>query len=506
MPCRPCRLQRAAIALLVALAVLVPTARLEAQAADGCSVDLFKPAQLAQAMVFVQRAAEATEPVAATRALRDAMRLLQDDRRFTANPLGLAYARAQIYMLWMHQKDAPAAMTPAELNSGRDRTTQIPLAATTDSLFSVVERAAPECEADIDRWRQSKPWSELIGTAYRFLGENAIDSADVYARRAMQLDRRSPFLYNALAQIALRRGDREEGLKQLEASLALADRDTALVETARQLRTQYAATMQEHALTKTDAGERNELLLAAARTFLQIGQEEPEAVDGPAYISAALDIAMLLQDQELVREILDPMIQEPLPYPDLSLLLGAETSRLLNRTDDAIALYVASLEKNPNIRDANYFLAYLYLEAKQPEKATPLLDKLIELDPSNPDNLLMRTMAARQVAEAERDPPKRAALIREVEALSARESAMQHRLQVTRFERRAEGAVLHGDIENRARRAKPFTVEVSFLDLDGNVVETLSTTTEPVAPNASATFTITATKPGIVAYRYTPLV
>ena len=244
------------------------------------------------------------------------------------------------------------------------------------------------------------------------------------------------------------------------------------------------------------------MLGRAARMYLAIGAEAPSAKDGPAFYSAALDIAMLTQDQALTQEILGPMMEDPTPYPDLTLLLGAETSRLLNRQDNAMLLYRAALSKNPNIRDANYFLSYMLLEAKKPAETTELLDRLIELDPGNPDNVMMKTMAVRQVAEAERDTRKRAELIRQVNALVTREGAMPYRVQVTRFERRAEGAVWSGTVENRSNAAKTYTLDVAFLDTEGNVVETKSVTTSSAAPNAQAAFEVTATQPGIVAWKY----
>jgi tetratricopeptide (TPR) repeat protein len=476
-----------------------------AQDAATCSVDLYKPSQLAQAQISIQRAAEAPEGEAGARALKDAARLLQNERAFATNPLGLAFTRAQIYILWMHQENPKDRMTAYEMGLGRDRTVQIDLVGAADSLLTMVEQQGTSCEAETDRWRQSKPWSTRIGHAYRLLEANNLDSAEYYAKEAFRLDRRSPFIYNAFAQIAARRNDGAGLRENLEKAIERADLDTALVETARQLRTQYATSLQEAAMAETDVEKRKEMLLKAGRTFLVVGQADPAGTDGPAYISAALDIAMVTQDQEFVGEILTPMLEDPIPYPDLALLLGAETSRMLNKKQDAITLYKAALEKNPNIRDANYFLAFLYLDANQPAAAAPLLDKLVEVDPSNPDNLMMRTMALRQVAEAERDVPRRRELIRQVTALEAQESAMQHRLSIARFERRPEGALFRVDIENRSRAARTYTVEVHFLDLDGNVVETLSGTSESAAAGATVSVEITATKPGIVAYRYTPL-
>ena len=493
-----------AAAAALATALLLPSAA-AAQDAGGCSVELFKPAQLAQASILIQQAAAAPEGEPGAKLLKDAMRLLQDERRFLSNPLGLAYSRAQIYVLWLHQETPRPQMTAFELNAGRDRAVMIDLVGAADSLLTIVETAAPECAADIDRWRQSKPWNDRIGSAYRFLEANQVDSAEAYAKAALRLDRRSPFVYNAFAQIAARRGDGAALRTNLEKAIELADRDTALVETTRQLRTQYAASLQEAAMSSNDVAERNRMLDISARTFLRIGQEDPGSPNGPAFISAALDIAMLVQDTALVREIIDPMIEDPVPYQDLALLIGAESSRMLNRAEQAMTLYRAALEKNPNIRDANYFLAFLSIEAKKPQDAMPLIEKLLAIDPSNPDNLMMKSLALRPAAEAERDPAKRRVLIREVDAVTQLESAMQHQVRITRFERRAVGALFSGEIENRGRTAKTYTLEVEFLDLEGNVVETLSVTTASAAPNASVPFTLTATRPGVAAYRYKPL-
>jgi tetratricopeptide (TPR) repeat protein len=498
-------LRRTAVVAAVSLTAAFAPSDLRAQDAATCSVDLYKPSQLAQAQISIQKAAEAPEGEAGATALKAAGRLVTDERRFEANPIGLAFTRAQIYILWMHQENPKDFMTLYEMGLGRDRTTPIDLVGAADSLLTLVEAEGAACEAETDRWRQAKPWSTRIGHAYRNLEANNLDSAEYWAKEAFRLDRRSPFIYNAFAQIAARRGDNATLRAQLEKAIERADLDTALVETARQLRTQYASSTQEAALAETDAEKRKELLLIAGRTFLLVGQADPAGADGPAYISAALDIAMVAQDQEFIGEILNPMLEDPMPYPDLALLLGAETARMLSKNDDAIKLYKAALEKNPNIRDANYFLAFLHLSANNAAEATPLLDKLVELDPSNPDNLMMRTMAMRQVAEAERDPVKRREAIRQVTALEAQEAAMQHRLAITRFERRPEGAVFRAEIENRSRAAKTYTVEVAFLDLEGNVVETLSATSESAAAGATVAVEITATRPGIVAYRYTPL-
>lgn len=502
-------------ALATALAVALPMAA-EAQ---ECAIDLNQPTQLFQAGISIQRAVSDPNAEATPRALRDAARQLQDPRRFEANPLGYAYIKAQMYIIWLHRDDVTPTMTQADLNLGRDRTVRIDLVQQADSLLTAIETAQPACIAETQRWRQSKPWNDRIGAAYRLLGANEVDSADHYAREAARLDRRSPFLYNAFAQIALKRGQQERTIAYLDTAITLAAADTSLADTRRQMRIQQSSIMQEWGSSLEDLNARKAALGRAATAFLALAHETPGHEDTPMFVSVGLDIAMLIQDSVMVLGGLQPMLTNPAPYPDLALLIGAEVSRMSGNMENAVALYREVIKKNPNARDANYFLAYLLLDSNRSEEAFPMLETLLRIDPSNGDNYLLKSIAVRNRAtaaqtrrDAERDATRRQALLREVRALSAeadslgaRESGMPHKLQVIGFERRAEGAKLNGTIENRSRAARTYTVEMSFLNLAGEVVETLTVTTESIAAGATGGFEVVATKPGIVAWSYKAL-
>ncbi len=499
--------------LATALALALPVA---ASAQAECAVDVFLPTQLAQAGILIARAAEAPASPDAPKSLRDAARQLQDDRRFVTNTVGHAYLKAQIFIVWLHRDDVTPTMSLADLNLGRDRNVRLDLVQQADSLLTVVETAFPGCEAETQRWRQSKPWSDRIGAAYRLLGDNQLDSAEVYTREAARLDRKSPFLFNAFAQIALKRQQQEVAISYLDTAIVISTSDTSMTETRRQMRIQQASLIQEWGSGLADLEQRKAALIRASQAFLAIGHESPEHADTPMFVSVGLDIAMLVQDSMLVKSGLAPMLATPAPYPDLALLIGAEVSRMGGNMENAVTLYREVLKKNPNARDANYFLAYLLLDSNRSEEAFPMLDKLVEIDPSNGDNFLLKSIAVRNRAtaaqtrrDAERDATRRQALLREVRALTAEadsigaiESGLQQKVQVIGFERRPEGAKLNGTIENRGRAAKAYTVEMSFLNLAGEVLETMTVTSESIAPGATGGFEIVATKPGIVAWRY----
>lgn len=502
-------------ALAAGLALALPAA-LDAQ---ECAIDLNQPAQLFTANLAIQRAAGDPSGEGTPRALRDAARQLQDARRFENNPMGYAFARAQIFIVWLHRDDTPAAMTQADLNLGRDRNTPIDLVGAADSLLKIVETNMPECVSETRVWRQSKPWNDRISAAYRLLNADQIDSAEVYANEAARLDRSSPYLFNALAQIALKRGQQEAAVATLDTAIALAASDTSLADTRRQMRIQQASIIQEWGNGLEDMDARKAALARAARQFLALAHETPEHPQTAMFVSVSLDMAMMMQDSVLAAEGLKPMLENPAPYSDLALLIAAEVSRMSGNVPNAIALYQETLKKNPNARDANYFLAYMLIDGNRGEEALPLLDRLIEIDPSNGDNYLLKSIVIRNRAtavstrrDATRDATQRQALLREIrtltaqaDSLGAKESGMPHKLQVIGFERRDEGAKLNGTIENRSQAAKTYTVEMSFLNAAGEVLETLTATTESIAAGQVGGFEIIATKPGVAAWRYKAL-
>jgi tetratricopeptide (TPR) repeat protein len=490
--------------VLPALTVLLAARTAQAQAT--CPVDVYQPNQLAQAGLMISRAAQLADSSAAQKPLRDALKYLADDRKFVNNMVGAGYLRAQIYILWLHQKDQPDQITRERLGDRGVKTEVVDLVAAADSLLKAVEAVDPACVAETQQWRASKPWTERINKAYTFLGAENVDSADFYAKRSAMLYANSPFVHNIFAQIANKRGDTPTMLARLRQAIAEASKDTALAETQKQMEFQLAQTEQGWAMTG-GASEKAALLKEALDIYTKLLRNAPGGTEGAYAFAAASEIVTLSQDSVAARNLLAPMVADPAPYSDLTLLLAADLARAMSRNQDAMAMYAGALAKNPNIRDANYFLAYMYYEAKQPEKMLPLTERLIAIDPSNGDNYLMRAYAYQLMVQAERDPRKKAELQKLQDEFAAKENtlASQHKLTVTRFERRAAGASLGGTVENLGKAPKAFTVKMDFLDAAGNVVETVTSEIPAVKPGERGTFEMVPTRPGIVAYKYEAL-
>lgn len=485
-------------------AILAATPAMAQQA--ECPVDVYSPNQLAQAGLTIGRAAQMGEAPEAQKVLRDAMKFLQDEKKLAANPVGAGFLKAQIYVLWMHQDGIGNTLTNEQLNAKGVKTESVDLVSATDSLLKAVEALAPSCAEQTQQWRSAKPWTVRINKAYTFLGAEQLDSAEFYAKQSAQLFPSSPFVHNIQAQLANKKGDTPGMLAHLRLAIAEAAKDTSLAETQKQMQFQLAQTAQTYAMTG-GAADKGPLQKEALGIFVTLLRAHPGANDGSFAFSSAAEIIQLNQDSVAARELLAPMVADPSPYSDLTLLMAADLSRGFSRNADAMAMYAGALAKNPNIRDANYFLAYMYYEAKQPEKMLPLTDKLIEIDPSNGDNFLMRAYAYQLMAQAEKDAKKKAELLKQQDEFAAKENTLsqQHKLLVNRFERRAEGAAIGGTIDNLGKAAKSFTLKMDFLDAAGNVVESMTAEVANVKPGDRGTFEFTPTKAGIVAYKYEAL-
>ena len=295
-------------------------------------------------------------------------------------------------------------------------------------------------------------------------------------------------------------------MRYLREAITESAKDTSLAETLKQLRFQLAMTAKDYAMTG-GAAQKEALNKEALELFALLLDQNAGTTDGAYAFSSASEIVQVSQDSSAIRALLAPLVAAPGRYVDLTLLMAADLARASSRSTDAIALYEGALARNPFMRDANYFLAYLYYEAKSATKMLPLTDRLIELDPSNGDNYLMRAYAFQLLAQSERDVRKKQDLIKQQDAMAARETQLSslHKVVVNRFERRENGAVLGGVIENLSRAAKPYTLTVEFLDAAGTVLETMTAEVASVAPGQRGTFELTATKPGVAAFRYKPL-
>ena len=171
----------------------------------------------------------------------------------------------------------------------------------------------------------------------------------------------------------------------------------------------------------------------------------------------------------------------------------------------AIKLFDAALAQNPYSRDAINNLAATYIQNNEFPKAFPLIDRLVALDPSNPDNPLLYAFAYQGLYKGTKDKKLQKIYTDSLVYFNAKSEDAPVKVLVTEFTRRPDQTLLGGTIENRGTAAKTYTVNFEFLDKAGTVISTETTTVGPVAPKKSGTFKITSAKGGAFGYRYKPV-
>jgi tetratricopeptide (TPR) repeat protein len=199
------------------------------------------------------------------------------------------------------------------------------------------------------------------------------------------------------------------------------------------------------------------------------------------------------------------MLANPSKYGELTLVHAGVVATRNGRQADAAKLFDAALVQNPMSRDATNNLAATYIQNNQYSKAFPLIDKLIAMDPSNPDNPLLYAFAYQGMYKGTKDKKLQKIYTDSLVYWNNKSENAPVKLTVTEFTRRPTETTLGGSIENRGTTAKTYTVSVDILDKSGNVIDAQTTTVGPVAAKSSAKFKITSTKGGAYGYRYKPL-
>jgi tetratricopeptide (TPR) repeat protein len=199
------------------------------------------------------------------------------------------------------------------------------------------------------------------------------------------------------------------------------------------------------------------------------------------------------------------MLANPSKFGELALVHAGVVATRGGRQADATKLFDAALAQNPYSRDAINDLAATYIQNGEFPKAFPLIDKLVTMDPSNPDNPLLYAFAYQGMYKGTKDKKLQKIYTDSLVYWNNKSENMPVKLAVTEFTRRPTETMIGGTIENRGTTAKTYTVNIDILDKSGNVIDTQTTSVGPVAPKATQKFKITSAKGGAYGYRYKSL-
>jgi tetratricopeptide (TPR) repeat protein len=514
----------------------------------ACEVDEGQPSQVARAMLDLQMTQSAGKPEDATKALRDAVKLLQEGDK-NRNAVGRAFVYGKVLVSWMGQPGMESGYAPrATLGFVTDPTGQFDLVAGIDSAFSVVEASNPDCANQTSGWRQQKGWVDLVNRALELANDgDKADSAVIVAKRSLQLYRGAPYGYMALAKIAAEKNQPKEAIDYYKQAVAVAGQDTTAA--VMDMRRQVLMTLGNYAsdLYETDTPEKA-TYMAEAKNAYEALAKDPGTKYADAARAGQARLATMSGDTTAIRATYADQLANPAAFSYASLMSAAVTAARASQTRDAIQLFEAARTMNPSHRDVLYNLSRLYLLDSAYLKALPHARELIKVDPSNPDNyqLVAIGYAAMQKAYAntlkdleakskaygqKANAPRAAAAVVKANIDSAArlnpaikaytdssamlvDSAVKYnevmmklpaRVAFTEFTPADGKTTLGGTVTNQTDAPRSFTFKLEFVDKSGAVVGTQDVSVGPVEPQKSAPFTATATGAGIISFRYNPI-
>lgn len=489
---------RIAAALSIGVAAASP---LSAQSVASCDPTANTKGDIAKAQFSMTRAISVGDKGNPTRDLQEVLRLVNNGND---NPTARNYLRGEAYIIYLMQPNAPTVVPRGTLGMTTNPTGTIDLYVAADSAFSIVEKASPECVPTITQWRQQKPWLNALNGAINALNAGQLDSAEALAKRSLVLDRHAPYAYSVLGSIAQNRKNWAAANDYWKQALAAAGTDTVYADVRTKTLYEIASATSDRAEAQSGAAKR-----AAAKEAIKPWQDYIAVASNDLLLADAVDNVARMYveagDSASVPTIYAPMLANPTKYGEISLVHAGVIATRNGRQADAIKLFDAALAQNPYSRDAINNLAATYIQNGEFPKAFPLIDRLVALDPSNPDNPLLYAFAYQGLYKGTKDKKLQKIYTDSLVYFNAKSENLPVKLAVTEFTRRPDQTLLSGTIENRGTTPKTYTVNVEFLDKSGTVISTETTTVGPVAPKKSGTFKITSAKGGAFGYRYKPV-
>ena len=493
---------RAAAALSIGLVIASQAAaQNNSQNAPQCDPTANTKGDIARAQFSMTRAISAIDKGNPTRDLQDALRLVDNGND---NPTARAYLRGEAYIIYLMQPNSPAVVQRSALGLTSNPTGTIDLYAAADSAFTIVETAAPECATVVGQWRQQKPWLNTLNAAINALNANQLDSAETLAKRSLLLDRKAPYAYSVLGSIAKSRKNWSAANDYWQQALKAAGTDTAYADVRMKTMYEIASATSDRADAATGAEKRT-----AAREAIKSWQNYINTANNDLLLADAIDQAShayyAAGDSTSLPTLYAPILNNPAKYGELSLIHAGVIATRSGHAKDAEKLFEGALAQNPYSRDAINNLAATYIQNNEYSKAFPLIDKLMSMDPSNPDNPLLYAFAYQGLYKGTKDKKLQKIYTDSLVYFNNKSENAPVKVVVSEFSRRADGTVIAGTIENRSTAAKTYNLSIDLLDKNGAVISTETATVGPVAPKSSGTFRINSTKAGAYGYRYKPL-
>jgi tetratricopeptide (TPR) repeat protein len=515
------------------LASSAADAQTTAAAGPACDVGESAKGNAARATLSVNLARDAASPAVAATNLKNAVKLV-DHVEKGDDPVTNAYVLGTALSLWGNQPGIGLNPKRGALGFNTDPEGTLDLPNTLDSLFKVVEAAKPICaETHTPYWRAGQKWYlDVVNGAINSLNAEKLDSAEYYATQANKLYAPSPYGSMVIGTVAQKKNNMARAIEYWTAAAQLAAKDSSYRDVRRQMLVNVGGAQMDMANAASGA-ERVAAARKAAATYAELiaipGTKGTYLGGGRQQLQTAL---MLAGDTAAAAKTWEPMIANPSGYEYTDLLNSAVNASRANRIADAGKLFEGTLSQNPNNRDALFNVAVTYLTLEQNEKVGPIVARLVEVDPGNPENYNLAARAylsLAKAAEKAKQSAKAAAYNDTTLSWYNRGNKLPVEVTFSEFSPSEKQAVIGGSVMDRRDKTetpeaaaakpvkgkaapkpaaktyppKPVTLTFTALDKSGATVGTQTVTTEALTPGNRAKFKVTIAAPNVVAYRYT---
>lgn len=488
---------------LCAAATIVSAVPLFAQTATeaACDIDQSKPQAIARSMLSLTKANSLLKTGDPTKDLRDIVATLNAPTFKDENPLGRAFLLASAYVLLLEQPGIQPISTRSAVGLTTNPTGTIDLYAAADSAITIVEKSSPGCAEYIAPFRQQKAWLDVTNSAINALNAKQLDSAEIFARRSITLERKSPYAYTVLASVAKERKNYPQMIEYSRQVIATSGDDSTYADVRERAQYELASTLADR-VKSAPAAEKKAFAKEAIAAWTPLAMSADE-VQGTVAVRNLHELYIMAGDSALLKNIYAPMLTNSAKYSEGALLQAGVVASQFQRPDDAAVLFDAVVKRNPYSRDALNNIAASLLQTEQIDQAMPFIQKLIVLDPNNPDNHMFYAYAYAGKLKKKSDAKTTRMYNDSLVYWNNVSEKMPVKVTFSEFSRNNEGTTLVGTIENRGTVAKSYTMSVDFLGPKGDVLFTETQTVGPIAPKSSKAFTLKNPKGvGIAGYRY----
>ncbi|AHG89857.1 hypothetical protein J421_2320 [Gemmatirosa kalamazoonensis] len=525
---------RRAVPMLGLLSTLAAPAYAQV-AAGACNIDQNKPGSVKNATLSLVRLQGATTPEARGRILTDVIKQLSAEKS-QDNPAGRNYMLAQALIAWAAEPGMGGTVPRSSLGYATDPSATIDVLAAADSALKRLAEAAPGCAQQVAQMRQNQAWLNQINAAIAALNGGKADSAEYYANRSLLMYQGSPYAYHVLSAVAQNKNDDAAATRYWQKVVETAGTDTTYRDIRNSAMYNIAVTKAQAVESATGAAQKQAAKDAASalQAFIASAPSSPDALRAQPTLARML---LISGDTAAVAASYADQLANSAKYTDLALTQAGVTASQIGKPADAARLFQAALEQNPYERDALNNLSATLLSMKQYEKILPIAQRLVQVDPSNPDNYAFISLAYNGMANAAAaGTAAKKALNDSAFKYYQMSEAMPVKVTFTEFTRGDNRAVVGMVVEGvqanapapasstparpgaaRAGAAAPkpaapaaaapktYTIKFDFLDKSGNVIDSQTQTVGPVAPGDRKPVRFESTKPGIAGFRYAPL-